>query len=168
VEGIFEELRKVPFDSVLLLDVLEHLRDPEGLLALCRTVLMPSGSVIVSVPNVANLIVRLSLLVGRFDYADRGILDRTHLRFFTRKSARRLLQQAGFEITDSVTTNVPLERILGLSPSGKLMRFLDRLLALATAVLPGLLGYQVMFKARASSPGESGDARRAKCAEAAA
>ena len=112
---------------------------------------------IVSVPNVAHAVIRLSLLFGRFDYADRGILDRTHLRFFTRKTARRMLERAGFEIVRSVTTNVPLERILGLSPSGKLMRRLDRLLALATAVFPGLLGYQVLLVARPSVPAPDQD-----------
>ena len=71
------------FDYILFADVLEHLRDPEAVLKRALTCLKVGGAVIVSVPNVANLVMRLSLLCGRFDYAERGILDRTHLRFFT-------------------------------------------------------------------------------------
>ena len=82
----FEFPYKHEFDYILFADVLEHLRDPSAVLRACTPALKESGKIIISVPNVANIIVRLSLLLGRFDYMDRGILDRTHLRFFTLKS----------------------------------------------------------------------------------
>ncbi len=69
--------------------MLEHLSDPLAALVVGQPASRPGGVVIVSVPNVAHLWVRLSLLAGRFDYADRGILDRTHLRFFTRRTFLR-------------------------------------------------------------------------------
>ena len=69
---------------MLLLDVLEHLKSPETILDQCHDVLAAGGLAVISLPNVANITVRLSLLFGRFRYTDRGILDRTHLRFFTR------------------------------------------------------------------------------------
>lgn len=75
-----------PFDVIICADVLEHLSDPARVLASLLRYLGRDGLVIVSVPNIAHLWVRLQLLIGRFDYTDRGILDRTHLRFFTRKS----------------------------------------------------------------------------------
>ncbi len=83
-----------PFDAIVYGDVLEHLSDPVATLRALDADPRPGGTVIVSVPNVAHLWVRLSLLAGRFDYADRGILDRTHLRFFTRRTLLELLRSA--------------------------------------------------------------------------
>src|SRR3954454_11563808 len=87
------------FDRVLLFDTLEHLRNPEQLLADCHDVLAPRGRLIVSVPNAVNITVRLPFLLGRFEYADRGILDWCHLRLFTRGSIRRTLAKHGYDIT---------------------------------------------------------------------
>ncbi|MCI0682611.1 MAG: bifunctional glycosyltransferase/class I SAM-dependent methyltransferase [Gemmataceae bacterium] len=137
------------FDCVLLPDVLEHLRRPERVLRDCAALLKRNGLVLVSVPNVANITVRLGLLFGRFQYADRGILDRTHLRFFTRTTARRLLQDSGYEVLDTKMTVMPLELAFGLSPRNPFMVLLNRCLRLATVLLPGLLGYQTILVARA-------------------
>jgi 2-polyprenyl-3-methyl-5-hydroxy-6-metoxy-1,4-benzoquinol methylase len=147
------------FDCVLLLDVLEHLRQPELLLQQCRSVLRDNGRLIVSLPNVANITVRLSLLAGRFSYTERGILDRTHVRFFTLRSARQLLEQNGWDIVGRRTTVMPFELAIGLSPTGLIARMLNQLLAAATRLWPSLLGYQAVFVARkgcaasAQSPG---------------
>ena len=99
-------------------------------------------------PNVANITVRLALLFGRFPYADRGIKDRTHLHFYTRRTARALLEQNGWEIVAAKTTVMPLELVLGLDPAKPPMRAITALLAAATAVFPGLLGYQFVYLAR--------------------
>jgi 2-polyprenyl-3-methyl-5-hydroxy-6-metoxy-1,4-benzoquinol methylase len=136
------------FDRILLPDVLEHLRRPEHLLNDCAPLLKPSGNIVVSLPNVANITVRLALLCGRFPYADRGILDRTHLRFYTRSSARRLLRDNGYEVLETKTTVMPVELILGLSPKSPLVVGLTFCLRLATYCLPGLLGYQTILVAR--------------------
>ncbi|WP_439623516.1 methyltransferase domain-containing protein [Gemmata sp.] len=136
------------FDLVLLQDVLEHLRSPERMLEDCKRYCKPHGRVIVSVPNVANVTVRLGLLFGRFEYRPRGILDRTHLRFFTRKTARQLLEGAGYEVTEQRATVMPLELAFGLDPKNPLMVVTNRLLALATWAAPGLLGYQTVLVAR--------------------
>ena len=66
------------------------------------------GHLVVSVPNVANITVRLMLLFGKFDYTERGILDRTHVRFFTRKTARRFLEEGGWEIEKRIDEELPL------------------------------------------------------------
>jgi 2-polyprenyl-3-methyl-5-hydroxy-6-metoxy-1,4-benzoquinol methylase len=87
------------FGVLLCGDVLEHLRDPWGLLTRLRPLLAADGILVASVPNVQYFPVVLSLLRGRFEYRDDGVLDRTHLRFFTLRSARALVEQAGFEIT---------------------------------------------------------------------
>lgn len=143
-----EQLCGKRFDRVLLLDVLEHLSQPEQVLQQCHNVLKGEGRLVVSLPNVANIAVRLMLLLGRFDYQERGLLDKTHLRFFTRKTARRLLEQNGYSIVEEKQTVIPIELILGLSPASALLRILNRMLALATWAMPGLFGYQVMFSAR--------------------
>jgi O-antigen biosynthesis protein len=87
------------FDVVLFGDVLEHTRDPAEVLRQSHSLLRTGGRVIVSVPNVANLRVRLGLLRGKFDYQESGILDKTHLRFFTKSSAKELVTNAGFRVT---------------------------------------------------------------------
>lgn len=86
------------FDLLLCGDVLEHLRDPWALLRRVRRVLAPGASVVASVPNVQYFPVVLDLLRGRWEYRDQGVLDRTHLRFFTRREARRLFESTGYEV----------------------------------------------------------------------
>jgi 2-polyprenyl-3-methyl-5-hydroxy-6-metoxy-1,4-benzoquinol methylase len=84
------------FDVVLMLDVLEHLPDPAPVLRRVASVLDEGGWAVISLPNVAHVSVRLALLEGRFAYTDLGLLDRTHLRFFTREGVDDLLAEAGW------------------------------------------------------------------------
>jgi 2-polyprenyl-3-methyl-5-hydroxy-6-metoxy-1,4-benzoquinol methylase len=86
------------FDVVLFADVLEHLTDPLSALKRLSAHLADDGHVVLSLPNVAAWTVRLGLLAGRFEYEPSGILDETHLRFFTLESARRLCEEAGLEV----------------------------------------------------------------------
>jgi SAM-dependent methyltransferase len=88
------------FDVVLMLDVLEHLRDPAILLERVGAVLAEGGWAVISLPNVAHISLRLSLLEGRFRYSDVGLLDRTHLRFFDRAGIDELLAEAGWAMFD--------------------------------------------------------------------
>jgi 2-polyprenyl-3-methyl-5-hydroxy-6-metoxy-1,4-benzoquinol methylase len=87
------------FDVIILGDVLEHLRDPAATLADLLTLLTADGRVIISVPNVAHVDVRLMLLEGRWEYQSTGLLDATHLRWFTKASLHELLQGAGLVAT---------------------------------------------------------------------
>ena len=86
------------FDAVIFADVLEHLVDPWRVLRRAAQLLAPGGVVVASIPNVQNLDVIRRLLRGRFDYRERGILDRGHLRFFTLHSIRELFAQAGLTL----------------------------------------------------------------------
>lgn len=86
------------FDVAVFGDVLEHLQDPQHILTQTRRLLRVGGYLVITIPNVAHWSLRLLLLNGRFDYQDRGLLDRTHLRFFTRDSFSHLLQQAGYQV----------------------------------------------------------------------
>ena len=87
------------FDTVLCGDVLEHLANPERTLKEIAGLLTPEGRVIISLPNIAHIRIRAKLLLGRFDYEPAGIMDVTHLRFFTFKTARELIENAGYRIT---------------------------------------------------------------------
>ncbi len=89
------------FDVVIAADVLEHLSDPAPCLAHCKRWLEPNGRAVVAVPNVATWSMRAQLFFrGDFDYQDTGLLDRTHLRFFTWHSFHRFVQQQGWHIED--------------------------------------------------------------------
>jgi 2-polyprenyl-3-methyl-5-hydroxy-6-metoxy-1,4-benzoquinol methylase len=119
-------------DLLLLLDVLEHLRDPWARLADLKTLLAPSAVVIASIPNVRNLKVLGPLLLkGEWRYQSSGILDRTHMRFFTRRSVQELFAGAGFEIQRIAVTG-PLQASRIRSTSG-------RMAYLANAMLGGAL-----------------------------
>jgi 2-polyprenyl-3-methyl-5-hydroxy-6-metoxy-1,4-benzoquinol methylase len=85
-------------DCVIFGDVLEHLQDPWRVLRYYRTLMSTGDKVVVSVPNIGHRSVLAGLLRGKFDYMDAGILDRTHLRFFTRASAIALLESSGFKV----------------------------------------------------------------------
>ena len=88
------------FDVVLMLDILEHLPDPVGVLRGVARILDDEGWAVISLPNVAHLSVRLALLDGHFDYKEAGLLDRTHLRFFDRAGVDELLFDAGWAMFD--------------------------------------------------------------------
>jgi 2-polyprenyl-3-methyl-5-hydroxy-6-metoxy-1,4-benzoquinol methylase len=92
------ELGDERFDVVVAGDVLEHLKDPLSVLVAVKKHVEPGGYMVASVPNVAHGSVRLALLSGSFPYSERGLLDRTHLRFFTRESMEALFERAGFVI----------------------------------------------------------------------
>lgn len=96
------------FDVIVCLDVLEHVKDGAGVLVRLKELLNPNGNVIISLPNIGHADVRLSLLSGRFKYADKGLLDATHLHFYNRESALELVESAGLEVADLFTIDVPL------------------------------------------------------------
>jgi SAM-dependent methyltransferase len=105
------------FDYIVFADVLEHLRDPAAVLRRCLPALKDSGKIIISVPNIANWIIRLGLLFGKFDYMDRGILDRTHLRFFTMRSLKELMSEVSCEVLDAIPTPLPVQLVLPFTES---------------------------------------------------
>ena len=88
------------FDAIVCADVLEHLREPERLLKKAREWLVPDGRLIASIPNVRHHSVVRSLLEGNWTYTSEGLLDRTHLRFFTRREIEKLFDRAGFAIAE--------------------------------------------------------------------
>jgi len=134
-------------DAVLAADALEHLSDPGRMLALIHDALPVGAPLVLSVPNIANVYVRLNLLCGRFPYADRGLLDRSHRTFFTRSLLRRLLADAGFRIEREAVSTIPLPLALPRLPPAVLAAA-GLALAGFTRALPTLLGYQLLAVAR--------------------
>lgn len=137
------ELADRQFDVIVMADVLEHLRDPWSVLRHAARLLAPGGEIIASLPNVRHFTTLLSLIVGRrWPYRDRGIHDRTHLRFFAKRNVLELFEGAGLTI-DTVRTNYRIiERPHDLNVVAKY---------LAVPGLRGFLAFQYLVKARASS-----------------
>lgn len=94
------------FDAIVFGDVLEHVTDPVAVLRASRAALTETGFVVASIPNVAHGSIRLRLLSGDFSYTEVGLLDRTHVRFFTIETVRQLFEEAGFAVVDLQRTTV--------------------------------------------------------------
>ncbi len=98
VEGV-HQLEDGVYDLILCLDFLEHIADPWAFIESLYAKISPEGHIISSLPNLRRIKVLWNLAIrGRFDYQDEGVLDRTHLRFFTKKSALELMHSGGFEV----------------------------------------------------------------------
>jgi 2-polyprenyl-3-methyl-5-hydroxy-6-metoxy-1,4-benzoquinol methylase len=157
------------FDVIIFADVLEHLPWPIGVLRSYLDLLKDGGSVIVSLPNVGLWSVRLNLLLGRFRYEETGVLDRTHLRFFTRRTAREMIESTGLEIVRRtynpglVRPFVPLaKKLLGggasesHAPSSLLesrpyklyLKTIYPIERIVASAWPGALAFQMIFECR--------------------
>jgi predicted TPR repeat methyltransferase len=144
-----EKLRRLPkeIDAIVLADVLEHLRDPRTLLDLVRDSLAGDGRAFISVPNIANVTVRLGLLFGIFEYRDRGILDNTHLRFYTMRTIRREIESAGFRVLAVRGSSVPIRLIIGKWTPEIILRIGERILTILTRIWKSLFAYQIIIVA---------------------
>ncbi|HSW98371.1 MAG TPA: class I SAM-dependent methyltransferase [Candidatus Saccharimonadales bacterium] len=129
----WQQLSGLQFDAILFVDVLEHIKDPLGCLKAVSKYLAKGGSFYCSIPNVANMTVRTELMEGSFDYESTGLLDNTHIRFFTKKTVFTTFAAAGLEIVNIDATvgdhsdghiKAHLQK-LGLEPTAKF----DKLLA---------------------------------------
>ena len=133
------------FDCVILSHILEHLQSPDELLDRIKIVLGPESVVVVALPNVVWWRQRLQFVIGRWRYQDWGILDRTHFRFFDKKSSAELLEDAGYEIIQSKKDGpFPL-----LKPVRKLIgSWAERIDRFTSELMPGLLAAQFVYLAR--------------------
>jgi methionine biosynthesis protein MetW len=87
------------FDIILMMDVLEHCVHPVDVLKSLQKIIKPNGKIIITGPNVAYWAVRKDLLLGRWNYTDSGILDRTHLHFYTASTWQSLIEDSGYKIS---------------------------------------------------------------------
>lgn len=138
------------YDVVLLLDVLEHLADPEDFLVRMRNESATSRTapklprIIITTPNIAFLSLRLTLLLGRFNYGERGILDTTHRRLFTRASLLTMLRDCGYTIEQVMAVPVPFRTVIG----GTAGRLLGQIASMFAKVFPSMFGFQTMVVCR--------------------
>ncbi len=105
VVGDIDEMDSLPFnknffDYILILDTLEHLVDPKKALKLVIPYLKKTGKIIISVPNSAHIFIRTNLLFGKFNYEKQGLMDETHLHFFTKKTILEIVKMANLNIVD--------------------------------------------------------------------
>jgi SAM-dependent methyltransferase len=146
-EGVERVARK--FDVILLSHVLEHLVNPGALLLEMRNVISPHGVIAVALPNLVTYHNRLRILRGRFDYEPGGIMDDSHLRFYTFASGARLLRDSGYEIMLAKAEGAfPLWRIRALLPTP----WVKALNAMSCQLFPGFFGWQAVYIARPPSP----------------
>jgi len=136
------------FDVIVFADVLEHFSDPWGQLSSALKLCHSESRVIISIPNIAHVVPRFRLAIGKFDYEDRGIMDRTHLRFFTKKTILELISQSGLQCETLQSTPTPIELLypnLSSTRSGQLLLTLNSRLS---RIYPSLLGYQFLAVCR--------------------
>jgi 2-polyprenyl-3-methyl-5-hydroxy-6-metoxy-1,4-benzoquinol methylase len=129
-------------------DVLEHCVDPAATLRLLCRAATPDATFIVSLPNVAHIAVRALLLAGQFPPMERGILDKTHLHFYTLDTARALLESAGLHVVRARPTGVPLDELWRDNEESVVFQGAARLQHAAIAAAPRLFGFQWVLMAR--------------------
>jgi SAM-dependent methyltransferase len=137
------------FDYILCADVLEHLREPAGLLRECRERLAPGGALIASLPNSGHAYFRWHVLMGRFPQHERGLFDRTHLRFCTWHGWVDLLARAGFRVEALHCSGVPVGLALPKWEGSSWVRALERLSYESARAWKGIFAYQFIVRARA-------------------
>lgn len=146
-EAAFSEISEL-FDVIVFADVLEHLVDPLAILQLAKQRLTPDGRIVISIPNIAHLTIRIQLLLGSFNYADRGILDRTHLHFYTKKSLREMITAAGLQTVHLGATPAPVEEVFPVLRKIAPLRLLLELNALIAKSWKSALAYQYIAVAK--------------------
>ena len=141
------------FDYALAADVLEHVRDRTRLLQEIAASLKPGGLLIASTGNIALFVYRFLLLLGRFDYGERGILDKDHVHLFTVSNFKSLIEEAGFRVVDCCYTPIPLELICGprLGKS-RLVEGMTWAYQMLVRLWPRLFAYQIIIKAQPKGP----------------
>lgn len=143
---ILDLLEAVKFDVILCSNVLEHLAAPLPVLLRLRDFLESEGYFVIALPNVAHWSIRMKLLMGDFEYTETGILDDTHVRFFTRKTAMELLINAGLKIeVSSFDWDNGIPKLNGLI--SRIPKAGEAFLKWFYSLSPALFGYQFIFKA---------------------
>ena len=139
------------FDVIVAADVLEHVREPARLLGEIVGRLRPGGSVVASVPNFSHWYPRGRVALGQFDYDQRGILDATHVRFFTRRSFLRMARSAGLEPVVPAHTGLPFDA-LG-SDRGRAVSAVAGVDRALVRAWPTMFAYQFVFELVARGDG---------------
>jgi SAM-dependent methyltransferase len=135
------------FSYVICGDILEHLRDPGRVLGQIANLLEPDGQLIASLPNSGNLYFRMVVLSGRFPQEEKGLFDRTHVRFFMWKGWRDLFVSNGFQIAERRVTGIPIGLALPRLDGSLAVRALEACTFWAARIRPTLFAYQFVVTA---------------------
>ncbi len=136
------------YDHIILSDNLAQTFSDEGFLKGIQKYIKEDGTAIIVVPNIANWFYRLSLLLGRFNYGDRGILDRKNLHFYTRDSILNLLERSGYQIEEIDYTGLPFEMVFETVGKSALMKLVDSCYFKLASLWPSLFAYQFILQAK--------------------
>jgi hypothetical protein len=135
------------FDQILLLDIIEHLKEPEVFMDELRfAAVCKRPEVVITTANIGFIVIRLMLLLGQFNYGKKGILDATHTRLFTFRSLSDLLQQSGYKVLEVRGIPAPFPKAIG---DNFLSRFLLRANEALIKLSKGLFSYQIFVRAEA-------------------
>jgi glycosyltransferase involved in cell wall biosynthesis len=145
-DGLPEEVLHERFDTILFADVLEHLPDPDAMLIQAAGLLNNGGKILVSLPNAVHWSMRAQVAAGRFDYTNKGIMDRGHLRFFTRQSAERMFEHAGLRVLEHRTSPVPWENVLPRVFGKFLSEKVEHADFMLSRLRPNVFAYQHLFE----------------------
>jgi len=138
---------KDKFDVIVLGDIIEHVAEPEKLLSRIKTNIADNGYIIVSTGNIANIYARLHLLFGNFNYQEKGLFDKTHLRFFTHRTLKNLIVSSGYKIEIIEYAPIPIELKYPNMPASLFSLCKFSLLSL-TKLAPKLFAFQFIIKAK--------------------
>ena len=137
------------FDQVFMLDIIEHLKDPEGFMESLRSqAVHKRPEIVLTTANIGFIVTRLMLLLGQFNYGRKGILDRTHTRLFTFSSLRELFEQTGYNVLSIEGIPAPFPKVLGDGIIGRVVMLINQTL-IKVPFLRGLFSYQIYVRAQA-------------------
>jgi glycosyltransferase involved in cell wall biosynthesis len=144
-----ESLVRAEYDVVVAGDILEHVIEPHQLLSDLVARLSPGGEILVSVPNFGHWYPRGRIAVGKFDYDQRGPLDRGHIRFFTRTTIERLFHDCGLRVLERQTVGTPFDTLIGAAETpwrSRVTRSIMRTDSALTRAWPRMFGYQFLYR----------------------
>ena len=153
IEDSLDPYMQDTFDVILFLDVLEHMTDPFSFFQSACSLLSPGGMVLISLPNIAHWSVRFQLLFGQFNYTERGLLDKTHFQFFTKKRVKQLVASVDSVVMKEYSASIePVELLLpewAWNNAG--FRCLSQLRQGCARLWPGMLAFQHLVRVERTS-----------------
>lgn len=145
IEDLENITLKEKFDYVIWGDVLEHIRNPERSLRASKRFMKSKGLMILSTANITLWFYRLSLLFGRFNYGDRGILDKTHVHLYTKSSSKALIETAGLKIINCKYSTIPFELVFESRKDRRIIRLLNKFYYMLVNLYPAMFAYQFIY-----------------------
>ncbi|MEZ4873267.1 MAG: methyltransferase domain-containing protein, partial [Bdellovibrionales bacterium] len=136
------------YDYILVAESIEKIKNAEEVLEQVQTYLKPSGKMILAVSNIALWFYRLSLLIGRFNYGQRGPLQKDHVHLYTKDTARQLVRRSGMEIIKEKNVTFPFEVLFESIGKSRVVKFVEGFYFILATVWPQMFSYQFIMEAK--------------------